>query len=78
MIALSTDGVDCNEDSRFKKDGKGLYDRLMEFAKDDGGFAHIPDEDADPMATDQAFCALAAYHRLQEKQNSFYNMTDNK
>nr|WP_294524389.1 prenyltransferase/squalene oxidase repeat-containing protein [uncultured Blautia sp.] len=78
VIALSTYGVDCNEDSRFKKDGKGLYDRLMEFAKDDGGFAHIPDEDADPMATDQAFCALAAYHRLQEKQNSFYNMTDNK
>ena len=78
VIALSTYGVDCNEDSWFKKDGKGLYDRLMEFAKDDGGFAHIPDEDADPMATDQAFCALAAYHRLQEKQNSFYNMTDNK
>ena len=78
VIALSTYGVDCNEDSRFKKDGKGLYDRLMEFSTGDGGFAHIPKGEADPLATDQAFCALAAYHRLQEKQNSLYNMTDNK
>ena len=67
--------VDCNEDSRFKKDGKGLYDRLMEFSTGDGGFAHIPKGEADPLATDQAFCALAAYHRLQEKQNSFFDMT---
>lgn len=78
VIALSTYGVDCNEDSRFQKEGKGLYDRLMEYATDEGGFSHLLNEDADPMATDQALCALVSYQRLQEKQNSFYNMTDQK
>lgn len=29
VIALSAVGVDCNEDERFQKDGKGLYDTLM-------------------------------------------------
>lgn len=40
VIALSAVGVDCNEDERFQKDGKGLYDTLMTFYQKDGSFKH--------------------------------------
>ena len=32
ILTLSTYGIDCNEDERFIKDGKGLYDILMELS----------------------------------------------
>ena len=78
IIALSTYGIDCNEDERFQKDGKGLYDTLMTYYQKDGSFSHTEDGDSDPMATDQAFCAMVAYERCQNKENSFYNMTDHR
>ena len=73
-----TYGIDCNEDERFQKDGKGLYDTLMTYYQKDGSFSHTEDGDSDPMATDQAFCAMVAYERCQNKENSFYNMTDHR
>ena len=76
IIALSTYGIDCNEDSRFQKKENGLYDTLMGYYQKDGSFSHLLDGESDPMATDQAFCALAAYQRMQKGENSFYNMTD--
>ena len=76
IIALSTYGIDCNRDSRFIKEGKGLYDTLMEFYQKDGGFSHTLDGEVNPMATDQAFCALVSYERFKNDQNSLYNMTD--
>ena len=78
VIALSAVGVDCNEDGRFQKDGKGLYDTLMTFSQKDGSFKHILDGESDPMATDQAFCAMVAYQRYQNKKNSFFDMTDHR
>lgn len=78
ILALSTYGIDCNEDERFQKDGKGLYDTLMTYYQKDGSFSHTEDGDSDPMATDQAFCAMVAYERCQDKQSSFYNMTDHR
>ncbi len=78
IIALSTYGIDCNEDERFQKDGRGLYDTLMTYYQKDGSFAHTEDGEGDPMATDQAFCAMVAYQRCQNKENSFYNMTDHR
>ena len=78
VIALSAVGVDCNEDERFQKDGKGLYDTLMTFYQKDGSFKHILDGESDPMATDQGFCALVAYQRYQDKENSFFDMTDHR
>ena len=78
IIALSTYGIDCNKDERFLKNEIGLFDNLMTYYKKDGSFSHIADGDADHMATDQAFCALAAYQRLQTGKNSFYNMSDVK
>ena len=76
IIALSALDIDCNADERFVKDGKGLYDRLLKFAQKDGGYAHTADGGTDPMATDQALCALDAYYRYQNGQNAFYDMSD--
>ena len=76
ILTLSTYGIDCNEDERFVKDGKGLYDILMEYQQKDGGFSHTLDGETDGMATDQAFCALVSYERFKDGKNSFYNMTD--
>ena len=78
IIALSTYGIDCNEDERFIKNNKGLYDTLMEYQQKDGGFSHTLDGESDGMATDQAFCALVSYERMKNGENSFYNMTDQK
>ena len=38
ILALSTYGIDCNKDARFRKKEKGLYDNLMEYYKKDGSF----------------------------------------
>ena len=78
ILTLSTYGMDCNEDERFIKDGKGLYDILMEYQQKDGGFSHTLDGETDGMATDQAFCALVSYERFKDGKNSFYNMTDHR
>ena len=76
IIALSACGIDCNKEERFVKNEKGLYDTLMEFYQKDGSFSHVPDGESDPMATDQAFCALAAYQRFLNGKTSFYDMSD--
>lgn len=78
MLALSTLGIDCNEEEEFQRDGKGLYDSLMEFYRKDGGFSHTKEGESDPMATDQALCALAAYKRFQDGKNTFYDMSDHR
>lgn len=78
IIALSSVGIDCNEDKRFQKDGKGLYDALMEYYQKDGSFAHTSDDKSNPMATDQALCAMVSYERFQDGKNTFYNMTDHR
>ena len=76
ILALSTYGIDCNKEERFQKKEKGLYDNLMEYYKKDGSFSHLLDGDSDPMATDQAFCAMAAYSRFLNGKTSFYDMSD--
>ena len=76
ILALSTYGIDCNKDARFQKKEKGLYDTLMEYYKKDGSFSHVLDGDSDPMATDQAFCAMAAYSRFLNGKTSFYDMSE--
>lgn len=74
VIALSTLGIDCNEDERFSENG--LLDTLMQYYKEDGSFSHTLKGESNPMATDQAFCALVSYDRLKNGQNSLYDMTD--
>ena len=59
MMALGTLGINI-EDERFVRDGITVYDGLMRFCMDNGSFMHSLEEgEMNPMATYQAFCALA-------------------
>ncbi len=76
MIALCELGVSV-DDSRFVKNGNTVCDNLLTFYDGKGGFYHVHDDsEANLMATEQAFCALAALKRLQENKTSLYDMSD--
>ena len=74
IVALTELGVSLT-DSRFVKNGNTLVGRLLEFGTGDGAFRHILEGDADMMATEQAFYALAAAYRAEQGLSSLYTMT---
>ncbi|MWV47181.1 DUF4430 domain-containing protein [Paenibacillus sp. HJL G12] len=81
VTALSSIGIDSDQDSRFIKNGHSLLSALLTFGLPNGGFMHAKpsgNQVAQPngMATDQAAYALVAYDRLTNHQNRLYDMTD--
>ena len=64
------------EDSRFVKNGQTLASVLEWFSCEDGGYRHTLTGEADEMATEQAFYALAAIHRAEAGLSTLYDMTD--
>lgn len=76
IMALTALDIDIC-DSRFVKDSGGLFDALMGFYVDGGGFKHVKSE-ATPngMATDQGFYGLVAIDRYLNGKNTFYDMND--
>lgn len=76
VVALSTLGIDPETDSRFVKNGISVLDAMCLFAVEGGGFAHIPNDGVNGMATEQGQYALAAYFRLKANHTSLYDMTD--
>lgn len=75
ITALAELGIPV-DDSRFVKNGNTLLDRLLEYREENGSFRHLLDGEADLMATEQAFYALAALERLEQGRNSLYDMSD--
>ena len=73
ILALTELGIDV-QDERFVKKGNSLMDCLLSYRREDGGFAHTPEGNADFMATEQAFCALAAVERMDMGKPSLYRM----
>ena len=76
IVALATLGIDPETDSRFIKNGMSVVDAMCLFAVEGGGFAHVPAQGVNGMATEQGQYALAAYFRLKEDNTSLYDMTD--
>ena len=76
IIALSSVGVDAVNDERFVKDGVSLMDGLALYYLGDGSFAHLEDGNADALATEQAFLALASYYRLTNEKSAIYDFSD--
>lgn len=75
LIALSALGISY-DDPRFVKGENTLFDALMTFCLEDGSFIHAKKiQQADMMATEQAFCALSAVCRCENGQPSLYDMT---
>lgn len=48
----------------------------MEFHTEDCGFSHLPEDDTDLMATEQAFYALVALDRMYQGESSLYTMEE--
>ena len=61
LLALAALGLDPQSDVRFVRGETTLLTALESFCRDDGSFAHTPDDPAgNLLATDQAMLALAA------------------
>ena len=76
IVALTALGLNPESDSRFVKNGISVLDAMCLFAVENGGFAHIPGDNINGMATEQGQYALAAYFRFKESKTALYNMTD--
>jgi len=74
IVALSSLGIDAQNDSRFIKNDKNLVDALLSYQKE-GGFEHIKDHGIDQVATEQAFYALVAYDRMEEDLSSIFQVS---
>ena len=76
VVALTALGLDPETDPRFVKNGVSVLDAMCLFALEDGGFAHIPNDGVNGMATEQSQYALAAYFRFREGKTALFTMTD--
>ncbi len=64
IMALSSLGIDARYDERFIKDGVSVYDALLSYKLDDGGFEHVKGNGRNGAATAQAYCALVNNDKL--------------
>ena len=72
IVALSSLGIDANKDSRFVKDGNGLYDGMLQYMMEDySGFWYDTNTEVNDFATEQAFRALVAYSKMKESGNPY-------
>ncbi len=78
IVALTALGIDLETDSRFIKNGNSAVDALCGYAAEGGGFIHTAGGERDGMATEQGYCALAAYNRFKEGKTGLYDMSDVK
>ena len=77
ICALTCLGIDPETDSRFVKEGGGLFSALLSFYREGGGFFHkSSDSEVSAMASEQGLCALVAYQRFLTGRNNFFNMQD--
>ena len=79
IVALSSLGIDANKDSRFVKEGNGLYDGMLQYMmKDYSGFWYGTNKKVNDLATEQAFRALVAYSKMKEsgKPYNVYDFSD--
>lgn len=75
LTALCTYGISVN-DERFVKNGCTVLDALLAY-RTDNGFRHTADaSDANAMATEQAFYALAALKRMRDGKAALFELSD--
>ena len=76
IVALTELGIPL-QDARFVKNGKSTLDHLLTFKQKDGSFKHtLTGTGNNQMATEQAFYALVAAQRAQDKKTSLYRMNE--
>ena len=75
IVALTELGISM-DDPRFVKNGHTLEDRLLDYLTENNGFRHVMEGEANLIATEQAFYALVAIHRMEQGQTTLYDMSD--
>lgn len=73
IVALGSLGIDPS-DERFRTDAGDLQAQLLQFQLPEGGFCHTLGGQADLMATEQAFYALAALRLARLEQPGLYQL----
>ncbi len=76
LVALSSLGIDCNNDSRFIKNGNTLIDGIEKYRLADGSFCHKIGGGTNDNATMQVFYSMVSYIRLTQGKSPLY-MLDN-
>ena len=72
IVALSSLGIDAENDQRFIKNGKTLFDGIEKYRLSEGGFCHVEGGEENLMATMQVLCASVAYLRMIEGKTPLY------
>lgn len=75
LMALCALNIDYKSDVRFIKNDKNVLDAIMEYQRDDGGFAHIPDGESNPAATIQVLYSLIGLEIFEENGGWFFDFT---
>lgn len=76
VTALSALGIDARTDKRFVKNGVSVIEAMCGFYTGKGTFLYTEGMEANQMATEQSYYALAAYFRMLDERNALYDMTD--
>jgi hypothetical protein len=76
IVALSALNIDCQQDTRFIKNGSTPLDALYRFRVSQKGFMHLTNTSINGMATEQGLYALVAYQRMENCKSSLYDMSD--
>ncbi len=72
IVALSSLGIDCENDSRFIKNGNTLFDGIKNYMLSDGTFSHKQGEGYNETATVQVFCSMVSYLRMKDGKTPIY------
>ncbi|MBQ9848558.1 MAG: DUF4430 domain-containing protein [Clostridia bacterium] len=78
IIALAALGRDCREDEHFIKGENDLFDVMLRFRAENGGFSHEEGLAPNDNATVQVLHAVVAYRRLKEGKPPFYEFESMK
>ncbi|MDR3364057.1 MAG: FIVAR domain-containing protein [Clostridiales Family XIII bacterium] len=77
IVAMTELGIDPKQDERFVKDGQSLYDALLDYRDEYGGFRHDATGSGDEgMSSEQAAYALVALARYEDKARPLYDMAE--
>lgn len=86
IVALTSLGIDPVNDERFIKNGNTLFQGMMTYLMDDGGFIHsksydpenptsLPDE-SNTMASEQILYSLVSLYRFYENHRTLYDFRE--
>ena len=76
IVALTSLGIDPDNDVRFVKNGNSLVDGLNSFAAEGGGYIGPDGKSVNERSTRAGYYAMAAYNRYLNGETSLYDMSD--